>query len=182
MKKSNRKSKRVLRKKSRRVRKQRAGGLFNFFTKKNTTVKKNNTQYYNNPLLKAKANSLIVPNNNGNMNEVRSPISSMNSIRTNSGNPSPIPMSRPITPVMSRSVSPTPFKATVIEGNTSQGAKSVNVFNNKSKLTLNVKPANQEQTANVKQKPSLQTFPPSRRLVESKRNITNQVKTRKSRR
>ena len=40
-KKSTRKSKRVLRKKSRHVRKQRAGGLFNFFTKKNTTVKKN---------------------------------------------------------------------------------------------------------------------------------------------
>ncbi len=187
MKKTTRKSKRVLRKKSRRVRKQRAGGLFDFLTKKsNTNVKKNtNTVYYNNPLLIKKPNpkSLTVSSNNNAMSissDPRSPINSMNSFTEEPV--TPIPMSRPITPVIGRSVSPTPLKATFMEGNTSQTAKSANVIKNNSKVNLNIKVANQEQTANVKQRPSLQTFTPSRRLVESKRNVRNQIKTRKNRR
>ncbi len=187
MKKSTRKSKRVLRKKSRRVRKQRAGGLFDLFTKKsNTNVKKNtNTVYYKNPLFKDKANakSLRV-NNNNDMNissNPRSPINSMNSFTEEPS--SPVPMSRSITPVMGRSVSPTPFKATLIEGNTSQTATSANVIkNNIKKITINTTPGNQEQTANVKMVPQLQRLPPSRRLLDSIRNLTPQVKTRKNRR
>ena len=191
MKKTTRKSKRVLRKKSRRVRKQRAGGLFDLFTKKsNPNVKNNtNTVYYKNPLFKDKANakSLRV-NNNNDMNisrdptsNPRSPINSMNSFTEEPS--SPVPMSRSITPVMGRSVSPTPFKATLIEGNTSQTATSANVIkNNIKKITINTTPGNQEQTANVKMVPQLQRLPPSRRLLKSNRNLTPQVKTRKNRR